>query len=55
MRDGTIFLLLAPIIGGENALVLALGMRAWELVLDAVASGIAIGAPIVRSSRTALL
>ena len=36
VREGAIFVLLSPIVGGAHALVFALGMRVWEIVLDAV-------------------
>jgi hypothetical protein len=31
-----IFVLLSPIVGGAHAVVLALGMRVWEIVLDGI-------------------
>ena len=34
VREGVIFVLLSPIVGGAHAVVLALGMRVWEIVLD---------------------
>jgi hypothetical protein len=42
VREGAIFVLLSPIVGGAHAVVLALGMRVWEIVLDAVAAAAAV-------------
>lgn len=42
VRDGVLFFLLAPVIGNENAIVVALAMRVWEIVLDAIAALIAL-------------
>ena len=36
VREGMIFVLLSPIVGGAHAVVLALGMRVWEIVLDGI-------------------
>lgn len=36
VREGALFVLLSPIVGGGQAVVIALGMRVWEIVLDAV-------------------
>jgi glycosyltransferase 2 family protein len=44
VREGLLFFLLSPILGGANAIVVALGMRAWEVALDAAVSGLALGA-----------
>jgi uncharacterized membrane protein YbhN (UPF0104 family) len=48
VREGLLFLLLAPIVGHDSALVVALAMRVWELVLDALACAVAIGWPGIR-------
>jgi glycosyltransferase 2 family protein len=42
VREGAIFVLLSPVVGGAHALVFALGMRVWEIVLDAVVAMAAI-------------
>jgi len=42
VREGAIFVLLSPIVGSAHALVFALGMRVWEVVLDAVVATAAI-------------
>src|SRR5262249_56678643 len=42
VREGAIFVLLSPIVGGAHALVFALGMRVWEIVLDAVVATVAM-------------
>jgi hypothetical protein len=41
VREGAIFVLLSPIVGSAYALVIALGMRVWEIVLDAVVATVA--------------
>jgi hypothetical protein len=41
VREGAIFVLLSPIVGSAYAVVIALGMRVWEIVLDAVVATIA--------------
>jgi hypothetical protein len=38
VREGVIFVLLSPIVGGAHAVVLALGMRVWEIALDGIAA-----------------
>lgn len=42
VREGMLYALLAPAIGATNALVAALGMRVWEMLLDIVSSVIAL-------------
>src|SRR5215831_17151599 len=42
VREGALFVLLSPIVGGAQAVVLALGMRVWEIVLDAVVATAAV-------------
>lgn len=48
VRDGMLFLLLAPVVGRDSALIVALAMRVWEIALDAVACACAIGWPGLR-------
>ena len=45
VRDGMLFLLLAPVIGKENSLIVSIAMRVWEIALDALATVAAIGIP----------
>jgi glycosyltransferase 2 family protein len=42
VREGALFVLLSPIVGGAQALVIALGMRVWEIVLDAAVATVAM-------------
>ena len=42
VREGALFVLLSPIVGGAQALVVALGMRVWEIVLDAAVATVAM-------------
>ena len=42
VREGALFVLLSPIVGSAYAVVIALGMRVWEIVLDAVVATIAV-------------
>ena len=46
VREGTLYLLLAPIVGKGNALVIALAMRAWEIAIEAACSAGVIGAHV---------
>lgn len=41
VREGMLIALLSPSVGSANAVVVAIGMRAWEVLLDAVAGAIA--------------
>jgi len=52
VRDGMLFLMLTPVIGQEQAIVVALAMRAWEIVLDGLASAGAIGLPHLLKRRS---
>jgi hypothetical protein len=45
VREGVLFLMLAPVVGHDAALVVAIAMRVWELLLDAVAAACAIAWP----------
>ncbi len=47
VREGMLYVLLAPVVGAANALVAALGMRVWELLLDGLvsASALALSGP----------
>jgi glycosyltransferase 2 family protein len=51
VREGMLFLLLAPVVGKEGALVIAVAMRVWEVGLDAVAAAIAIVVPWFTGGR----
>jgi uncharacterized membrane protein YbhN (UPF0104 family) len=51
VREGAIFILLSPIVGGAQAVVVALGMRVWEIVLDAVLATAAMLSIGVRRRR----
>jgi glycosyltransferase 2 family protein len=42
VREGALFVLLSPMVGGAQALVVALGMRVWEIVLDAAVATVAM-------------
>jgi uncharacterized membrane protein YbhN (UPF0104 family) len=42
VREGALFVLLSPIVGSPQALVVALGMRVWEIVLDAAVATVAM-------------
>jgi hypothetical protein len=42
VREGALFVLLSPVVGGAHAVVFALGMRVWEIVLDAVVATAAV-------------
>jgi hypothetical protein len=42
VREGMLYLLLAPIVGKGNAIVIALAMRAWEIAIEAACSAVVI-------------
>ncbi len=42
VREGMLYLLISPVLGGQNAIIVAIAMRAWEVALDALASASAI-------------
>jgi hypothetical protein len=52
VREGILFLLLSPIIGGDNAIVIAIAMRLWELALEGALSGGAFSLPWLRRLRS---
>jgi hypothetical protein len=51
VREGTLFLLLGPIVGPANALVVALAMRALEVGLELAVSGSVLGLARVKTAR----
>jgi glycosyltransferase 2 family protein len=52
VREGMLFLLLSPVIGKGDAVVIPIAMRAWEIGLDAVVTGSVIGVGWVSASST---
>jgi hypothetical protein len=40
MREGALYLLLAPLLGGSTATLLALAMRIWTVVAELIAAGL---------------
>jgi hypothetical protein len=51
VREGALVILLSPAIGSEPALVLAVASRLWQIVLEVLAAGVAVGADWISHRR----
>ena len=55
VREGVLFALLGPIVGRGDAIVVAMGMRVWEIALEVVVTVGVIGTPSLWRSKASPL
>lgn len=53
VREGALVVLLSPVIGAQPALVLAVASRLWQIALEVLAAGVAVGADWISHRRQA--